>query len=1706
MFFIAPSFQNPFRFCVGINMEMLSAFKNESEFLMYNQIIPIKKTETFSDAMELLVSHLLFSLKNRKTRINDAAAFYHKLGVEWNDQWIPIILEHKLLFAETQCKPRNVIDRLFAELNIMDQQLVDRVLDMTSYDGRPYVVYLVEELKVNKLLQHYRLMTSVFTIKRYCQEIGCSWVKWEPNNKMNDELGVSDIDDTCFDDAEYQINDQAASRETYFVADTVRTVKVRQCHFFGDRLISVYGQKSQGPLQDDKTHNRREREDSDEFMGFRRPLRRRRDSDKRDNEHLGADHVPHNFGSLLKVDAYSNLCVVIDDIPSSNHRFEIGQEVKYNNDSYGKISRIKKNGICVKVVNGDMICLRWLDAAKYDEDLTLSLRYIRNLDKYEFTAVKGQEDESQNILSSKNYKFGSIDQFGIPCGKMLKNGSCSHFIGVYVQRKDDTDCKWGRLKLIKYPRNDMLDCDRTLAENMVSPVASTGQLLTMLQRASFEITERTRFLEKCGLELDRCCEWVDDITASSLLFAVSRYRRKLVIERLIVELKLWSTEWIHRILEEKMMDKPMLQWLVEDRKLTKLHDHYRVHKSLHVQSSALMNRRWLRFDKKSKMTGKPGFGRSDDSCFERTQYHADDVPLSPTTAVVTRAVQQITVTNTNLFGSKCIVLHKFEKEQDDYISDDFADALQFDGEVISINPIPSATYPFCVGQEVQSDVGWTGRISQMTEEAVCVKFVAENMSFFRWIERDDITMDFILTFRHRDELQKYQFVVTVGEKDSKHIAKVDKYRCSDIEKFEISCTTLKLHDGDAVCVYAQPRTGGHDWVCLKQIKYGPDSCNDIGLPSLVDHERNYGVAVNNFVRWLRQSSNKVDDAIGVLSHFGLELSLRSEWMPFIANHPRLCSITAYRRQQVIERLLIDFDFWSHDLLYRMVGMKKQGEPMISWLFQNLFVKRLYDVGRAILAGFQLIHRSELLNKTWLEFDRYEKVPEIVDIFGVEFANDSCLDKTTYLLDDVTYPMNTSTTTLCVTGIPRQICRNEALFGDYDINTFLMSFNHKTKPIWNVSMCAPRDHLSWFSNNVAPRKRFPLKLSVLKHRHRRDDKAKNLLEHGTSTGYHTDIGNWIVFEQLTLHAVPTMIAILNDGDEDDALKSMKIFGSADEEVYEEWVHIDDLLCTNDKPQHFELDPESIHFAWSRRFRYFRVCSMQNYAGGNAHFYEFSVHGISLKYDRDVDSTESMNFIDALKLDKDSRIVTRPAIDVHFGPARKLELQNNGEWIDVKVSRVHDDKISVKWSDDELMSYQWIQSDEIPTKLRFDINFREQMSDLIFSVAVGADKTMDSLPHSKQISFKSEEEFVIPLNEMTVHSNIADTAYLYAKPKRKQDKFEFEEIKRFKCGKELFSSFAVHDSFFVDCSFEVKSAIDSSKIGGKFEVFAMSDIVIQKSGTVEVSCCESEGSSKSNCAIMDFGEFVGDTNVKGGFICLISGANVVNEGHLRCGNSNAKVVDGGVVYIDTDGVFENKGIIKCGEDGFVHIKCSEFKNDGVIIPNPKVTYKDTKDNQKAIEQVTSTGESQSIKFRISDHKGHRSSDEHPRNLLDRGCRRGYGSPSHSNDKTSANDWITFRNQKDSRTYPMTIEITNFEGDSGLKTLTIEGSANGIRFDDWVKIEDISNLHEDLQTFTVGPLAGYFAWERAFMYFKLNILENHGGRYNRFYEFKINGRDEK
>ena len=118
LFTIQSSYANSLKRSVGIDMQSISSFKHEKEVLLFNQFIPIKKTRTFEHDAAVLINHLMYSLKSKAEPITDKRDFLRKVGVQFNDDWIPQILAHETLFQVTEYSNKCVEERLWQELGI----------------------------------------------------------------------------------------------------------------------------------------------------------------------------------------------------------------------------------------------------------------------------------------------------------------------------------------------------------------------------------------------------------------------------------------------------------------------------------------------------------------------------------------------------------------------------------------------------------------------------------------------------------------------------------------------------------------------------------------------------------------------------------------------------------------------------------------------------------------------------------------------------------------------------------------------------------------------------------------------------------------------------------------------------------------------------------------------------------------------------------------------------------------------------------------------------------------------------------------------------------------------------------------------------------------------------------------------------------------------------------------------------------------------------------------------------------------------------------------------------------------------------------------------------------------------------------------------------------------------------------------------------
>ena len=864
---------------------------------------------------------------------------------------------------------------------------------------------------------------------------------------------------------------------------------------------------------------------------------------------------------------------------------------------------------------------------------------------------------------------------------------------------------------------------------------------------------------------------------------------------------------------------------------------------------------------------------------------------------------------------------------------------------------------------------------------------------------------------------------------------------------------------------------------IKSLRQTMDS---IPVPQSSGH-RGYDHSVDCLFSWIRQRVTPIKNNEDVLSAFGLQDQTSSRWMPLIVAHPMLFAITARRRQVIIERLVVELDLCSRDLVFRMIPKRYRGKMMLEYLVEDRKLKKLYDYYRVITSGFKVALQSYLLDRKWMKFKRNNKMNDDANFKGVD---DSCFEASEYVIDGVAYFQDSK---VCVLCSGKQICRNIQLLDNEDVavtndeqNVFV-----SISSIPNVLHQVPDDHMSWFRSTIATAKCAPIKLDVSSHRgHYSSDHPNNLLESGTSkyyynTGQGSTATDWIVFEKLSVNTIPTKIVIRNHNYES-GLKLTKIFGSVDNVVFEEWIYIKDISKRSDVLQHYELDPASIHFAWSKGFRYFKLCSMENRGASYLRFYEFGIYGVRLHHHTDkADKQNVSKFIREMNLNqKLNRIVTRPRSDSMLRVGKKIEIKRNSRWIQGMVSRECADKICIKCSDRKIISFHWVNREQIPQKLRFIFSDQQNISKLTFAAAVGVDGAENMNIHSDLAEYRFYGEFEISLNELVAHSSAPDTICIFAKPT--EHDFEFELIKKIKCNKLGVYRFAVDEQFGVH-----KQYVIGHEGGGKFEVVSTEDIVIFKTGAIAVSYCKI-----SEEAI--------------GQICLVSAGNVINQGVLACDALSGGKSEESTIYADTEGVFKNEGTI-IGENGSVLIECAQYENTGEISPAPNVIIKNVKWNTKQVFRDVMKRENP-ITLKVCKYREHYGQSSFPHNLLMEGTGCYYRSGRKKG--PPAEDWIIFRTTQlyHNVVYPKSIVIRNHTGSYALKKVIIEGSSDGIKFYDWMEISNISNKHYDLQRFAVSPFSGYIAWKRAYIYFRIKMVENYGGSYNQFYEFRINGLEDK
>ena len=131
---------------------------------------------------------------------------------------------------------------------------------------------------------------------------------------------------------------------------------------------------------------------------------------------------------------------------------------------------------------------------------------------------------------------------------------------------------------------------------------------------------------------------------------------------------------------------------------------------------------------------------------------------------------------------------------------------------------------------------------------------------------------------------------------------------------------------------------------------------------------------------LRERDFIFNDSEVTLDGLGLHRDGHSEWAPLIVVHPHLLSVTPYRGKLVLERLIMEMNLLSHDLVHWILEQEMEGKPLLQWLVEDRRLYPLFHHHRVIMSGFRVRSYSGLLDCFWLKFQPYSGMN---GVFGVK---------------------------------------------------------------------------------------------------------------------------------------------------------------------------------------------------------------------------------------------------------------------------------------------------------------------------------------------------------------------------------------------------------------------------------------------------------------------------------------------------------------------------------------------------------------------------------------------------------------------------------------------------------------------------------------------------------------------------------------------------
>ena len=197
-----------------------------------NQPIPIAKTKAYASSDEVMIDHLLFSLKTRDTEIRDPATFYRILGTSYHKDWGQYVAAHYLLFSQTAYKEYLVVQRLLLELQTSDLPqhlgLHPDILQQWRDSGKSTLEYLVEELGLMGLHSQYQVFKSRFEVLFSSKLLNRSVLEFN-----GDYVDVK----VNFDEVEYSFNGVRHPHTQTHLEHYGGIIECRYPKLFGSKLV-----------------------------------------------------------------------------------------------------------------------------------------------------------------------------------------------------------------------------------------------------------------------------------------------------------------------------------------------------------------------------------------------------------------------------------------------------------------------------------------------------------------------------------------------------------------------------------------------------------------------------------------------------------------------------------------------------------------------------------------------------------------------------------------------------------------------------------------------------------------------------------------------------------------------------------------------------------------------------------------------------------------------------------------------------------------------------------------------------------------------------------------------------------------------------------------------------------------------------------------------------------------------------------------------------------------------------------------------------------------------------------------------------------------------------------------------------------------------------------------------------------------------------